>query len=107
MDRLEDRISPEDVANGWYKSEIPDEFRQRHQGPHTVGGCTLSLLRIMREMEARGMACVSRDFSDDSRGYGFCEKLCNRINAVAMRWGFGFVARRKDGCVYIVDKRKL
>lgn len=59
--RLEDLIDHEDLAHGWEAAEIPDEFRKRHQGPHAVGGCTISLLRIMSEMEDRGMACVRRE----------------------------------------------
>ena len=107
MERLQDRIRPDELARGWAVAEIPDEFRERHQGPHSVDGCTIALLRVMKEMDARGIECVRRILSDTRYGRGFRDSLCARINYVARRWGFGYKARRLGDYVYIIDKDKL
>ena len=107
MDRLEDHISPNELACRWAAAKIPDEFRERHQGPRGVGGCTIALLRVMREMEVRDIPCVRRTFSEKRYGRGFRDMLCSRIVYVAQRWGFGFKARRKGDYIYIIDKKNL
>lgn len=101
MTRLSDIIAPGELLRGWVASEVPEEFARPHKGSRKPDFLTRDLLHVMREMEERGLECIGHRMPASCGRYDG-EALCNRINAVAVRYGFAIRARRLDGRIYML-----
>jgi hypothetical protein len=101
MTRLSDTIAPGELLRGWTASDVPEEFARPHKGSRKPDCLTHDLLRVMREMENRGLECIGHRMPASCGRYDG-EALCNRINAVAARYGFAIRARRLDGRIYML-----
>lgn len=101
MARLSDTIAPGELLRGWTASDVPEEFARPHKGSRKPDFLTRDLLRVMRDMEERGLECIGHRMPASCGRYDG-EALCNRINAVAGRYGFAIRARRLGGRIYML-----